>query len=964
MILTRHLLITTLLLCGGSARLLSDDEPVAGPVPATEVVWQVDRTPDSMKTGVELLNEGGQQIHRFQFSNTGGHQKILLTSNRPVSRLHDEFMGSVRLHSTVGGVQVALRVVLPQHRDPRTKQPLVTYLPGEICRKADSWHVIRVAGTTGALESQLRRVRAELHRSDVDTRNAYVTGLTLLLEVGPGETFVDIGLSDYGPVVFDAGLPITKVAQEEELAEPEAASESKPVYLPLKVELNHVLVNEQPVVLRFAPDHGESLTTLRQMGLNAVWISDCRDAKRADLLSTSGIAVLATPPQPTFEPGNYTAVLQASPPLDQLCPNVSAWLLGTRVSPDQLPRFLAISRETRSADRVFRRPQMADVTSAEGAASREIELVGIGKHVVGREDTFGQLRNQTFRRQRGAGQMSFPWMWIQTEPSSQQQTWRMRMNSSFPHVEPEQILAQAYAATSAGCKGIGFWKTRELKTDSELDQETLAAIELANLELSLLEPFLAKGRVDGHHRMQPANASPAGPGPLFGRSKQSQPWIQSALNSSVLSTSAVVQEEPDGPDATIVSNGGSMLIMANHWDKVSQYVPAPMFSPEISMIVPASETASAWQLSATGIRALRQEITAGGLKMRIENFDRHAAILITSDPNLIRSLEQRIYQVAERSTQLTLQLATLKHLRVLATTEKLREYGAVPTDVSKHFTSVRRSLDRAQHESTQRDFHEASQFAREALRILRQIQTLCWKEAMGNMISPSAAPHTVSFATLPDHWAMVRELQQRKDRETPNQLPAGSFENQRLLSESGWQSAEAVSSGYLCKADVLIEPASGNSALLLAAWIPNSLQKAVGPRDSTTPLVFTTPPVAVEEGDIVRITGRMRRGRSVPPQSKRPLLLFDSEMGPECGVQLTAEHEWTKFEMLRQIAPKSTTFRFSMALTSVAEVHIDDLSITRFPADLPANRQSPGPVSNPLRLTGEIRDENSGRKGP
>jgi hypothetical protein len=86
--------------------------------------------------------------------------------------------------------------------------------------------------------------------------------------------------------------------------------------------------------MRMAPDHAEHIETLKQIGLNSVWVPDSNDQDRAKSLYEAGIAVMATPPHPEFEPGDYTRLLQSLPPLDQQYPHVSAWLTGTRVSPD------------------------------------------------------------------------------------------------------------------------------------------------------------------------------------------------------------------------------------------------------------------------------------------------------------------------------------------------------------------------------------------------------------------------------------------------------------------------------------------------------------------------------------------------------------------------------------------------------------------------------------------------------
>ena len=900
------------------------------------------------------LTLDGRKLQRFHIRNQDLHVPVLLWLPKDPSLLHDELAASVELHSTTAGIQIGLSVVLPHQTDPRTGKNLETVVLGQTSRLSNQWNRLTVQGNSSALEIQLRRLRTELNRSDVTGREAYANGIVLMLEAPPGESFVDVSSNgaEFGPVVRPTVLgdqTATPLLANQNTRKPE------PQFIPLKVELNRVLLNNKPVILRFTPDHGEAIQSLLQMGINAAWISDCNAADRARLLYDAGLAVLATPPHPEFEPGDFSKMLHALPPLDQLCPHASAWYTGTRVSPDQLPHLLAWSREIRSADRLFRRPQIADVTSAEGAASREVDFVGIGKHVVGREDTFGQLRNELFRRQRVASQMTFPWTWLQTEPSAMQQDWRLRHGSTMPHVEPEQIMMQAYAAVSAGCKGIGFWKTRALQIDDDLDQETALAIELVSLELQLLEPFIAAGRVDGHLMIHPPESES---GSASGnRLPKSQSFIQSALSSSRLSTSAMVQEQPSGPDAAVITNNGSMLILLTHWDKWSQFVPQEMYSRQISMIVAASETASAWQLSSTGLRGLPRDVVAGGLRLNVSDFDCHTAILVSSDTELVANMERRMHEVAERSAQLTIELAELKLRRVLQTTEQLHEYGAVPTNVNRLFSTARNALDRAQHELRQSDFHEAALLGKQSLRSLRMIQAACWQEAVAGLCNPTASPHTMSFATLPDHWSMMQQIIDRKSQETANLLPSGSFENLQLLSESGWEKAASTTTGYSNAADVIVDTAQATSVLRLAAWLPGLNKEQGTARTDITPLVVTSNAVPVNNGDIVRITGKLRRGRVLTPQSERPVLIFDSEMGPEAGLRRPVTFEWTPFEIFREVSPGTSSIQLSIALTCMAEVHLDDLSITRLPDP---DFQGPSPASAPMapvRMTGQIRTE-------
>ena len=82
------------------------------------------------------------------------------------------------------------------------------------------------------------------------------------------------------------------------------------------------------------------------------------------------------------------------------------------------------------------------------------------------------------------------------------------------------------------------------------------------------------------------------------------------------------------------------------------------------------------------------------------------------------------------------------------------------------------------------------------------------------------------------------------------------------------------------------------------------------------------------------VSGRMRKGRLTSADSKRPLVIFDSEMGTENSIRTELDSEWESFELIRPIAT-STSFSVSLGLIGqgdVEEVHIDDLSIQKLPA--------------------------------
>ena len=890
----------------------ADDETPSWLPPKNSSVTQITRSE---------IPETGSTAHRYRIRNAGVQETLIFKSPRTPSRLHNDFEASITVVASAAGVRPGLIILLPQQIDPRTDQPLQTIIRGDTLRDVDVAKTLSVKATKQAIDAQLRSLRAELHQPDINAQGVIVIGLAVMLDAVPGEHFIEIGAVEYGPVIPPDGDMIALAASAFGTQKPMPSVSRN--YVPLDISLESIQLNHEPTILRMAPDHGESIPMLHQLGLNTVWGQDFGATERARELYESGFAVLATPPHPEFEPGDFSKLLQALPPLDQLCPNASGWYLGTRVSRDELTHLLAWSREVRSGDRTFQRPQLADLTEAEGAAAREIDLIGIGRHVIGRSDSFGELRNLLFRRRRSGGQLAFPWTWIQIEPSSSQQAWRSAMKLEQTYVEPEQIQHQVYAAISAGCKGVGLWKTAPLQPDDPRDQETAIAIELACLEIELLEPFLARGRLDGHLSLQLASEKAAASDPGFGRKRPS--GIQSALGSGNISASAGTAEAPSGSDAAVFTADRAMLILPMIWDESSQIVPGPMYERSIELTVAATETASAYQISTTGIHYIPSNVRAGGLHVQLKDFDRCVAIVVSSDQELFRRLEARVHGMAERVATQSTKLANLKYVRVLQVVEALREEHSVPRGADELLSSARQTLDRAEHELSSRDFDEAAIRSHDGLRILRQVQQACWNDAIAELCAPAQSPHALSFTTLPQHWRLMHYLNRQSSRISDNLLPSGDFENVRLFSEDGWQRDAAPDSPFFSTADLVNEPSTNNTVLQLKAW-----QSRTGPTPEVTPLSLSTPGIPVESGDVMLVRGRLRKGRTAFGTSGRPVLMFDSELGPESGLRLKLTQDWQTFELIRPISAASE-FRVSFALTGQAEIQLDDLEIQKLP---------------------------------
>ncbi|MEZ6063316.1 MAG: DUF4398 domain-containing protein [Planctomycetaceae bacterium] len=884
----------------------------------------------------EFQGDGDERGLRIQFRGQRDFRQIALVSRHPPALPLDEFQATLRFSSSVAGVRLALKLILPNQIDPRTGTPLSTFIPGDRYSRTGEWQTLAVSTSAAALEAQLRRVRAELHRSEIDASGAYVHGCVLLVELNSGDVYLDLGSSTYGPVVAPTNIVAEFAAPDSPGNNPSTtdASAGSGNRATVRIARSQVFVDEKPVFPRLTPDHGESPQLLRSLGMNAIWVSDYRNSERQQELLRNGLVVVATPPRLQFDPANYDTPLHGLLPLEQSCPLVSAFYLGTRVDVSQSAQLMTWTREVRSADRILQRPLMVDMTAGEGIASREVDMVGIGEHVIGRNRSFGESRNLTYQRQRAASQLTLPWTWLQTEPSSDLAAWRTAAGFEPMVIESEQFMMQLVAALSGGCRGIGYWKTRSLQqesgenpaairtAESDAIRESALSIELNGLYLHILEPFLVEGRIEGHIAVQMDDGSPSPSKPLT--SSRSALW-DSAMNGSAMLAAANLEGVPESPDAAVITSGINSVVLAGFWDNASQFVPQPMYSRQAQMTVAASETASAWRVTATGISSLRRNMTAGGLQLAIPDFDQFAVFLVSSDPEQARELDRRIRAVADRAAHIQVELARLKYERVLRTSAAIDELGRAEPNAASLLRQAAGRLDQADQALAQNDARTAERFAQEAARQLRFVQQQYWRSAVKDLPSPTASPHTVAFSSLPDHWRMLDQIS-AANHEADELLPSGSFDNLRMIEDAGWKRpALPDPTDYRSAADVVNDAGGSQPFLRMLAWKPSNEPGNSQPKPS---LLVMPPAVDVTAGDVLEIRGRIRTGRRLRPETPQPLMIFDNELGPEFAVRPKPGPSWQTFRMFRQ-ASQDGQLQISFVLYGSGEVHLDDVSISR-----------------------------------
>ena len=860
-----------------------------------------------------------QRRNRFIYAHGTASENIEVEAGRPgtkirfehkvdLARVIDGLTSEVALRSNYNGVRLAMRLILPHQTDPRTGATLSTRIYGDTYTNAPNWQLLKCSTLDELVERKLRLLRDLLYPTVIDDRDMYVDRVVLEVNLQPGTTefFID-DLRMTGIVAPGKNTPIIQATGA---ADPSNAVE---------FQLDRLRVNGRPFFPRIMPFHGEDVAVFRRAGANVVWTPDYRDTELMRELEDFGLWAMATPPRAMAESGDVLDASAASlVPFGVRTKRIMMWILGTRIPAASRDDLLSWIQLVRNADRQFQRPIMADITGDERVYSRHLEMTGFSRHVIHTNHSFKEYRNWLMQRRKLARPGSFLWTWIQTETDVLNAAWRERAGRTPLLVEPEQIRLQTYAAIAAGCHGIGFWKTQPLDSEESGNRERLLALTQLGYELKLLEPWLATGTVSGQipftATTQSRNISQRDVG--FGHAAASKRRLQSLLNER---DSRLRSQSLSGRtlEAAKINTDYGTLILPIWYETGAQFVPGQMAAQTATIVVPqVPETASVFAVSTTKIQALRSERVEGGTKITLENFDQTAAIAITSDRNWKAKFERRMEKHQADSARVAIELAKAKIDRVRRVDAELEKLGVgqrkspyLLREASQLIADAEAAYRQAEAEERndaitfREGYHQARQSSRAAMQAIRILQRLHWDDAVRNRSSPLTSMHAASFQTLPDHWRMIAALGRSSIGIDDNLLPSGDFEDltpQEMIAE-GWQHGQQPVDGVTANAELALTSLRGNYALRLVA-LPEANEDIPAVIDQKLVSVVT-PPVRVEAGQLVHISGRTRVVRPIKG-SVVGATLVDSIAGRAGALHWTQPVAEETVELLQPIRPR------------------------------------------------------------
>src|SRR5690606_13879828 len=121
------------------------------------------------------------------------------------------------------------------------------------------------------------------------------------------------------------------------------------------------------------------------------------------------------------------------------------------------------------------------------------------------------------------------------------------------------------------------------------------------------------------------------------------------------------------------------------------------------------DTASAWEVTTTGIRSLGRTRDVGGLRVTLPKFDQTAAVILTSDRTVIARLRMRIEAMAEKSARTSVELAKAKLDRVRQVDDELRLAGHTQPDGPQLLAQAAQQVRMAEGALERRDWVDARQ---------------------------------------------------------------------------------------------------------------------------------------------------------------------------------------------------------------------------------------------------------------
>jgi hypothetical protein len=1025
------LLVSTALISGSAAWLRGadeSDETLRDGFESPRPVWRQEQTDATINLQEHDRStraaHGGRTSERFHF--TAGVGSAFYYSY-PVPKIVVSEASKVELfvRSNRVGVRLFGRVVLPKDIDPTTGQPSFVMIPGTGYENNDRWQRIELSNMRPSIERQARVLRAATRRT-VDIEGAYLERVVVNLFGGIGETEVfldDLAISPVPPEAVAAHNKPEAPTPAPPDAEPEAEKAEVASSARVKLEV----------------DGTDKLVRRGRDNRLYDWFVTAIDAPEADVaqLSHFGFDVLAE--KVDADPRRIKEALRWG---FLLMPDLDATLEGNPIEPERMfaaakdypfrdaVAFWNVGSHLGSAIDLHSRDRELGRIRATNAALRELpedishltiaevdgelplfanrpkhlSILAISPNAWGSAlEPFETYRYLKQRRDLTAlsnpGGLFFAWLPATPHPSVQASIWGQDQPPAWgtPRVQPEQLRLFTYLALSAGYRGIGFRGDEELT--AEAGRPLLIEMALLNEEIDLCESILANG---------------ADPLPLYDTFDPDPPTLPPPGSSP---TTRVAQTKEAKPHPSIRAAGISthdqrtVLLLVTDFAGGAQFQPPQMAKHNLKLVVPAPESAQAFEISPGDVHALERERVPGGTRVTLPDFGMTSLVLVTTDVAMADRLHEAIKGVRPRACQLAIEQARLQFKQVEEITNRLvadghslydpndpknprLPQGSRPPNEEEKLLKLAESMIKAAQENfEQMEYPIAWSEARRAGRTLRHLMSAQWTKAyleMAKLVTPEppkpppsrrgrmtvdelkaardaakqrtptflmpvASPPLVSYFTLPQHYIWLDWMARSFG---PNLVKGGSFDDHSALESAGWINQSYQIEGITSHVSTIASEDEPGQRFLKMTVEPTDKRKI----DSFSPFfdfpaaAIRTPPIHVTAGQFLRLSVMVQKTN---PQDagKGGIVITDSIGGEALQIRKSAPFpKFTKVTWFRRV-PADGVMTVTLGLAAFGDAYFDDLTIETVEgsapgpadqyADRPVKRTIPGSTPTP-----------------
>jgi hypothetical protein len=518
--------------------------------------------------------------------------------------------------------------------------------------------------------------------------------------------------------------------------------------------------------------------------------------------------------------------------------------------------------------------------------------------------------------------------------------------------DPDQLRLLTYTSLAAGCRGLAYWAD-ELLGQPGAGRGRLLQLGLLNLELQLLEPYFASAGSTTTVAVETTAPPPKrGPG-ADGDEKRSSFGAKTRVGGSFAPLpkreSAPLTDRED-VQATLLRSDRGLVVIPIWYGKGAQFVPGQLAANDLSIVVPGiPDAAQAWQVTPAEVRMLKRERVSGGTRLTMPEFDLNAIILVSNDTVTLDQLRREIAKTSPFAALWSAELADSAVAKAKHVNGQLAALGHPQPDSFALLQTAAERLSAGRRAMQRGDFAQCYNESQRALRAVRILERAHWEDAVTacthqtnapRLTVPHSSPYAVSFATLPQHWQLMRQAQ--TSQFAANLIAGGDFESAEALSEDGWNQVMDADESLELKATLSAQdPHRGSRSLHLQVQakegrdLPASLDPMLA--------ALVSKPIPVKADDVLRIRFWLRIPSGVQG-STEGAIIYDSVGGAALAITQAEPLEWKQYTLYRH-ATRSDTMTITIGLTGIGDIYVDDLVVERAVAGGPLTRENqPGRI--------------------